>query len=101
MIEELPKLVELQIPVTLKDVLKKWSHQAGNFEDNVPTESREKLYINALMALFVQFSLSHDNYNDENFVRIFRFFKDAGFLKRVSEQSSIYERYKKLNFQIP
>jgi len=96
-----PKLVELSLPVALRDVLKKWSHNAGFFKKDVELEKREKLYMSAFTALFLEFSLSHDKYDDENFVRIFRFFKDAGFLKRVSEEASVCERYRALELQVP
>lgn len=100
MTEDIPKIIEIQIPITLKEVLKKWSLQVGTFKDETSPEEREKLYMNALMSLFVEFTLSHEKFSDENFVRIFRFFKDMGFSKRVSKEAPVYERYEKLDLQI-
>jgi hypothetical protein len=82
--------------VTLQDIFKKWSHQAGYFDDSVPKETREKIYLDALMAIFSMFARHHTELNDGEFVRAFRFFKDAGFTKRLSLEASISERYGKL-----
>jgi hypothetical protein len=88
--------LELQIPVTLNDVLKKWSHQAGCFDVAVPKETREKAYLDSLMAVFSMFARHHTELEDGDFVRAFRFFKDAGFTKRLSLETHIAERYGKL-----
>jgi hypothetical protein len=88
--------MELQIPVTLNDILKKWSHQAGCFEETVPRETRERAYLDALMALFSMFARHHAELEDGDFVRAFRFFKDAGYTKRLSTETSVAERYGKL-----
>jgi len=88
--------VELSIPVTLQDILRKWSHQAGCFTGEVLKETREKIYLEALMAVFSMFARHHTELNDGEFVRSFRFFKDAGLTKRLSLESSIAERYGKL-----
>ena len=88
--------MELQIPVTLNDILKKWSHQAGCFDEGVPKETREKSYLNALMGVFSMFARHHTELEDGDFVRAFRFFKDAGFTKRLSLETHIAERYGKL-----
>lgn len=99
--QDLPKLVELQVPVTLNDVLKKWSHQTGCFDKSVSTEIRERLYTNALMSLFCLFAKYHTELNDGDFVRCFRFFKDSGLTKRLSDEAHVSERYLKLEHQEP
>ena len=93
---DLPKLVELSIPMTLADILKKWSHQAGCFPENLPKEIREKAYMDSLLAVFSLLARHHSELSDGEFVRAFRFFKDAGFTKRLSVETSIAERYGKL-----
>jgi hypothetical protein len=82
--------------VTLNDVLKKWSHQAGCFDGTIPKEIREKSYLDSLMAVFSMVARHHTELEDGEFVRAFRFFKDAGFTKRLSLETSIAERYGKL-----
>ena len=82
--------------MTLQDILKKWSHQAGCFTDEVLKETREKIYLESLMAVFSMFARHHTELGDGEFVRAFRFFKDAGFTKRLSLETSVAERYGKL-----
>lgn len=96
LMSKIPKLVELQVPITLRDVLKKWSHQAGEPKEFITKKEQETAYLGAINALFVEFSLNFEKYEDEEFVRILRFFRDAGFLKRVSEESAVFEQYKSL-----
>ena len=48
------------------------------------------------MAVFSMFARHHTELSDGEFVRSFRFFKDAGFTKRLSLETSIAERYGKL-----
>lgn len=93
---DLPRLVELSIPMTLADILKKWSHQAGCFPENLPKEIREKAYMDSLLAVFSLLARHHSELQDGEFVRAFRFFKDAGFTKRLSVETTIAERYGKL-----
>lgn len=88
--------MELSIPMTLADILKKWSHQAGCFPETLPKEIREKAYMDSLLAVFSLLARHHMELPDGEFVRAFRFFKDAGFTKRLSVETSIAERYGKL-----
>ena len=98
---DLPRILDLQIPITLNDILKKWSHQAGCFEKSVTIEVREKKYMEALLALFSLFAKHHEEMSDGDFVRAFRFFKDSGIAKRLSSEAPIAGRYAKLELIEP
>jgi len=94
-------LITLQIPVNLSEIIKEWSRQAGCFTKSTPTEKREIVYKNALMQLFSMFARHHSELNDGDFVRNYRFFKDAGFTKRLSREADIFNRYAKLEHKEP
>ena len=94
-------LITLQIPVNLNEIIKEWSRQAGCFTKDIPVETREIKYMNALMELFSLFARHHEELNNGNFVRAYRFFKDAGFTKRLSVEADIANRYAKLEHQEP
>ena len=98
MAKDQPKLVEFKISTTFEDMLKNWASQAGSFDNRLPKENQEEAYIDALYMLFLEFSLIHERFDDHIFVRIFRFFRDGGFLTRVSEEAPVYERYKSLEY---
>ena len=94
-------LIILKIPVNLNEILKEWSRQAGCFSKEIPVETREIKYMNALMELFSLFARHHEELTNGDFVRIYRFFKDAGFTKRLSKEANISNRYAKLEHQEP
>lgn len=94
-------LITLQIPVNLSTVIKEWSQQAGCFTKETPKEKREIIYMFALMELFSMFARHHEEFNNGHFVRVYRFFKDAGFTKRLSKETDVYNRYMKLEHQEP
>ena len=94
-------LITLSIPVNLNEILKEWSKQAGCFSKDTLTETRQIKYMNALMELFSMFARHHEDLDDGDFIRIFRFFKDAGFTKRLSREANITNRCAKLEHKEP
>jgi len=86
----------LQLPISIQDVLKMWARQAGNFDKVVPLETQEKKYMDALMELLGMLAKHHDELDDSNFARAFRFFRDAGLTKRLHGDTDISKRYSKL-----
>ena len=86
----------LQLPISIQDVLKMWARQAGNFDKVVPLETQEKKYMDALMELLGTLAKHHDELDDSNFARAFRFFRDAGLTKRLHGDTDISKRYSKL-----
>jgi len=91
------KTLILQIPIPLQDILKTWARQAGFFDKSVVPEVQEKKYLDALMELFCMFAKYHESLDESTFARVFRFFKDAGFTKRLNEEAAISKRYAKLD----
>jgi len=92
-----PSPVDLQVPTTLQEVIKTWSRQVGaNREGTTPVETREKKYNDALMSLLSLFANHHDEIKDGDFVRAYRFFRDSGLTKRLSNEAPISIRYSKL-----
>lgn len=89
-------MISLQITLDLNNVLKEWSRQAGCFTKEVPAEKREIVYMNALMELFSMFAKHHEELNNGDFIRAFRFFKDGGFTKRLSNETHVFNRFLKL-----
>lgn len=94
-------MISLQITLNLNEVLKEWSRQAGYFTKETPAEKREIIYMNALMELFSMFAKHHEELSDGDFIRSYRFFKDAGFTKRLSKETHIFNRFLKLEYQEP
>jgi hypothetical protein len=92
----MPDHINLQLTVTLQEVLKIWSRQVGVFDPSVTSETREKKYTDALMSLFSMFANHHEEMDDSTFARVFRFFRDGGFTKRLNEQAPISIRYPKI-----
>lgn len=88
--------LKLTLPISIQEVLKIWARQAGNFEKTVPPEVQEIKYMNAMMELFGMLAKHHEEMNDSDFIRCFRFFRDAGFSKRLSADTSLAKRSSKL-----
>ena len=92
----MPENLKLQLPISLQDILKIWGRQVGYFDKDVPPETQEIKYMNALMELFSLLAKYHEEIADHDFIRIFRFFKDAGFAKRLHPDTAIAKRAGKL-----
>jgi hypothetical protein len=90
-------ILKLQLPISIQDVLKIWARQAGTFEKNIPAETQEKKYMDGIMELLQMFAKHHDEMDDSNFARAFRFFRDAGFTKRLHGDTEVSKRYAKLD----
>jgi hypothetical protein len=90
------EIIKLQLPISIQDVLKIWARQAGNFEKAIPAETQEKKYMDGIMELLQMFAKHHDEMDDSNFARAFRFFRDAGLTKRLHGDTDISKRYAKL-----
>jgi hypothetical protein len=88
--------IKLTLPISIQDVLKLWARQAGSFDKTVPPEIQEKKYVDALMELFHMFAKHHEEMDDSNFIRSFRFFRDTGFAKRLHADTSLAKRASKL-----
>lgn len=97
----MPDILKLQLPISMQDVIRIWARQAGYFDKSVPLETQEKKYMNALMELFSMFAKHHGELDDSNFIRIFRFFKDSGFTKRLHPDTDIAKRSAKLEVSEP
>jgi hypothetical protein len=95
------EILKLNLPISIQDFLKIWARQAGNFEKTVLPEIQEKKYMDALMELFSMFAKHHVDMDDSNFARTFRFFRDAGFTKRLHNEAEISKRYSKLEGMEP
>jgi hypothetical protein len=94
---EVAKNLELVLPISLQDVLKAWARKAGFFDKSVPIDIQEKKYLDAIMGLFCMLAKHHEEMDDATFARAFRFFKDTGLTKRLSDEASISKRYAKLD----
>jgi hypothetical protein len=90
------EIIKLQLPISIQDILKTWARQTGNFERTVPPETQEKKYMDGIMELLQMFAKHHDEMDDSNFARVFRFFRDAGLTKRLHGDTDISKRYVKL-----
>jgi hypothetical protein len=91
------KTLVLQIPILLQDILKTWARQAGYFDKAIVPEIQEKKYLDALMELFCMMAKHHEEMDEATFARVFRFFKDTGFTKRLNDEAAISKRYIKLD----
>jgi hypothetical protein len=89
-------ILKLQLPISIQDVLKIWARQAGSFEKTISPETQEIKYMSALLELLGMLAKHHEEMNDSNFIRSFRFFKDAGLTKRLSADTTIFKRAAKL-----
>jgi hypothetical protein len=89
-------ILKLQLPISVQDILKIWARQAGFFDKAVPPEAQEIKYMGAMMELLGMLAKHHDEMDDSNFIRAFRFFKDAGLTKRLNSDTPIFKRAAKL-----
>jgi hypothetical protein len=90
------EILKLQLPISVQDILKIWARQAGFFEKGIPPEAQEIKYINAMMELLGMLAKHHEEMDDSNFIRAFRFFRDAGLTKRLHTDTDIFKRAAKL-----
>lgn len=88
--------LKLTLPISIQEVIKIWARQAGNFEKTVPPEIQEIKYMNALMELLGMLAKHHEEMNDSDFIRCFRFFRDSGFAKRLNADTTLAKRASKL-----
>jgi hypothetical protein len=89
-------ILKLQLPISIQDIMKIWARQAGYFDKTVPLEIQEKKYLDSLMALLGMLAKHHNEMDDSNFSRAFRFFRDVGLTKRLHGDTDISKRYAKL-----
>lgn len=90
------EILKLTLPVSIQDVIKLWARQAGSFDKAVPPETQEIKYVNALMEVFSMLAKHHEELDDSNFIRAFRFFRDTGFAKRLHGDTTMAKRASKL-----
>jgi len=88
--------LKLTLPIAIQDIIKLWARQAGSFDKTVPPETQEIKYMNAMMEMFGMLAKHHDELDDSNFIRAFRFFRDTGFAKRLHGDTSMAKRASKL-----
>ena len=90
----------LQLTTTLEEIIRVWIRQASETVDkNTIPEVKENKFMNALMELFSLFARHHEDIQDFDFIRIFQFFKDAGFARRLNSDTHIVQRIAKIEKQ--
>ena len=83
----------LKVEFSLSSIMKEWSRQLGLFSDKTVADMKG---MEAMSALFSIFASNCSELSDTSFMLIFRFFVDMGLTKRLSSETSVYQRYSKI-----
>jgi len=86
-----------EIPTSLGDILIQWSRKAS---PTLSEDVNEKKYSEAFMALFGLYAKYHEELSDEDFARIFKFFRESGIAKRLGPEAPIAVRYAKVGLNL-